>query len=117
MMAEIGEALAQVVQLLKSTGIKSVSADAASLNLPGALVTPDSIVYDRIGGEEYTVVWNVYLVAGDHGPVQSLNTLGHLLELVRPLGVGTVETISMTLPDHASAALPALHFTISTNVS
>lgn len=115
MKVKVGAALKEVVALIESTGVHA-AADARSLDLPGALVAPDKVEVDRLG-DDFTVTWTVYLIAGDHGPVEALDDLGDMFDQVKDvLGVSEAEPMSLSLVNHSANDLPAFRMTFQTNV-
>ena len=113
---QIGAAAQAVVDMISDAGVQA-TIDGRDLELPGALVAPETISADRLGGD-YTVAWNVYLVAADAGPVEALDDLGHMFDLLKDaLGVGEARPVTLTLPNHAADPLPAFLLTFSTSVT
>lgn len=105
-----------LVDLLEDAGLNA-TADARDLDLPGALVTPERVVADRLG-DDYTITWHVYLLAADNGPVAALDDLGDMFDLAKDrLGVGEAQPVTLTLPNLAADPLPALLLTFDTNVT
>lgn len=102
--------------MVTAAGVPAV-VDERSLDVPGALVAPEQVAADRYG-PDFTVTWTVYLVAGGNGPVEALDDLGDMFDVVKDrLGVGEARPVSLTLPNHAADPLPALAVTLTTTVT
>lgn len=91
----------------------SVSAvlDARDLVLPGILVTPGPIGFDRLDGGTISLDAELLLVAGDTNPVTALDELTELLLKLRAhLGnaPSTAEPMTVNLPSQSPDPLPAL---------
>ena len=113
----VGAALLDVVELIRSANVEATD-DARSLTLPGALVMPGSIAFDRLDADDYSLDVEVYLVVGDHGTSIALDQLGEMLESVRNvLGVGSAEPVTLNLINHASDPLPAFKLTATVSVT
>ena len=113
----IASAADEVMALLKSAGVKNVSVDARKLALPGVLVSPSTISVDRFDTNTGTITWEAYAIAGDQGPMEALVKLGRLMGMLHDMALnGEFEHTTVTLINHNSGGLPALKFSIVTEV-
>lgn len=114
----IAAAADEVMALLKAAGVKNVSVDARKLTLPGVLVSPNVISVDRFDADTGTIEWEAYVIAGDQGPMEALIKLGKLMDLLHDVALnGEFEHTTVSLINHNSGGLPALRFSIVTEVS
>jgi len=100
-------------------GVECV-ADERDLNLPGALIAPELFAFDRLDGESLKAIWRIWLIERDSDPISSLNRLGEMLSALQEnTGVvaSDIEPQALTLPNHSPDGLPALTFTIQTEIS
>lgn len=94
--------------------------DPRELVLPGMLVMPGQIEFDRLGTLTASATLEVWLVAGDTNPKTALDELtGMLLKLREYLGAGvsTVDPITVTLAAQSPDPLPALRCPIPIELS
>lgn len=88
-----------------------VEIDTRDLVLPGILLSPGPINFNRLGGSLAQLELDVYLIAGDSNTTTALDELTHLLmKLRKHLGSDPVEVepITVNLPSQAATApLPA----------
>ena len=113
----LASAATEVMKMIKATGISNVSMDARKLNLPGVLIIPSTIELDRWDSDTATVVWEAYLIAGDQGPMEALIKLGRMMDDVKDIATdGEFEHTTITLINQNSGGLPALKFSILTEV-
>lgn len=115
-MMRLGAAAQVFASQIESFGIRTyVNPDQA--NLPCAIVAATKVRADRLDAETYEVDWAVYLVAGDHGPIEVMDDLGELFATVAEhMGVEEAEQTYVSLPGQ-SAELPALMFKITTEIT
>lgn len=114
----LAAAAEDVMNLIKSTGIKNVAMDARKLQLPGVLVMPSTIEVDRLDDRHGTIVWEAYAIAGDQGPMEALIKLGRMMDRLKNITTdGEFEHTSLTLINQNQGGLPALRFTVTTEVS
>ena len=113
----LSEAATAVCDLIRDVGV-AATADARDLDLPAALVTPENIECDRLGNDEYTVTWAVYLLAPDNGALECLDDLGDMFDQVKDaLGVSEAKPMTLSLPNIAADPLPVLMLTVTTEVT
>lgn len=89
----------------------SASIEARDLVLPGILVTPGPIAFDRLDGQTVDLDVELLLVAGDTNPVTALDELTDLLLKLRAyLGnaPSVAEPMTVNLPSQSPDPLPAL---------
>lgn len=94
--------------------------DPRDLVLPGILVSPGQIDFDRLDATTASATLEVWLIAGDTNPRTALNELtGLLLKLRAYLGgsVSTVDPITVTLSAQSPDPLPALRCPIPIELS
>lgn len=120
-MTGYGTATAEVVRVLEAEGL-SASSDPAVLDLPGVWVTPGtpSISWEYQDGQEYVGRWDLYLLAPDLDPVNSLDHLTALVQTVRDVFSGSVTeatAVTIQLTNHAAEPLPALLITLDQKVT
>ena len=105
-----GSALSELAALCRS------SDPSARLDLPGAWVLPGEITFQV----DATAVMEaeVYLVARDVGAVDSLDQLGDMLTALRASGIANAASpVSLDLPNHSSAGLPALRVVVPIQIT
>lgn len=94
-----GDAIAEIVTGLKNAGINATT-ETANLQLPGALVVPGVMAFDRLDGEDYSAEVSIYLLTSNKGSIQSLNDLQALLAKCRQVfPIPEAEPISLALPN------------------
>ena len=88
----------------------SVVLDPRDLVLPGVLVTPGPIDFDRLGGTDVSGEIELWLVAGDTNPTTALDELTAMLLLLRGTDYPPTraEPITITLRSQSPDPLPAL---------
>lgn len=97
-------------KLFAEWGINAVT-DPRNLELPGAVVMPETIVANRLAAGVLDIDWEVYLVAPD--TENPFNILGEMLETIsQHYLLANVQVQSLTLPNHSPDPLPALNFTL-----
>lgn len=96
----IGDALSEVVEELKATGINATT-EPSKVNLPGALVVPGLISFDILDEDTYSAVIDIYLLTnGNKGSIQSMNELQGLLNKFRTIyQIPEAEPISIQIPN------------------
>ncbi|UVK60160.1 tail terminator [Arthrobacter phage SerialPhiller] len=115
--ANLGDALQDIANMVTAAGVPA-AVDPRNLNLPGAWVTPNTVGFDVLDADTAHMRFDVYLVTGDHGAVESLNSLGAMLTKVRkPLQVGDAQPVMVNLPNHGAGALPALLISIDAQIT
>lgn len=113
----LSQLLEQFETDLAGVGVKATS-DPRRLAVPGALLYPTLIDFDRLDADVATVPVEVLLIAKGLGTPQALDQLEDLLTKVKQLWtVPTVETVTATLPNHSPDPLPAFRFTLTTQVT
>lgn len=107
-----GEAIRWVLDQLERAGINA-AADPADLNTPGVWVTPASSTADRMAPRVGVVTLTLYLVTGNTGGLDDVDALDQLHDQVNAAGVVVrdTEAVTVTLPNHSTAGLPALRTT------
>ena len=114
---DIAAAADEVLALLKAAGVKNVSVDARKLALPGVLVSPSNLTMDRFDAATGTIEWEAYAIAGDQGPMEALVKLGRMMGMLHDMALnGEFEHTTVSLINHNSGGLPALRFSIVTEV-
>lgn len=112
-----GDALEEIVQTLRDAGIPATT-EAASVQLPGALVVPGTITFDRLSTGEYGAVVEVYLLTSNKGAVQSLNDLTKLLAQFRGVfDVGQAEPITIQLQAAGPDPAPGLRIELNLDIT
>lgn len=120
-MQGIGAALAEVADLVSSSGIPCV-VDVSTLQVPGAWVEvssseTDPIAFQTLGGEDYELSVTVYLVAPNNGMTEGLDKLsGMLTQLRAVLPVRSARPAIVSLVNHGGD-LPALIINKSFDIS
>ena len=114
---DIAAAAVEVIALLKAAGVVNVSVDPRKFTLPGVLVSPNVISVDRFDAGTGTVEWECYAVAGDQGPMEAFVKLGRMMDSLHDVAAGgEFEHTMVSLINHNSGGLPALKFSIITEV-
>lgn len=113
----LADATGDVVELVTAAGLEATD-DPRNLNLPGCWVTPAAIQFDRMAGT--TGSWELYLVAPDTGPRESLRTLDGMLRQLRgALGASITgaRVAGVNLANHGGGDLPALQVSIELEIT
>ena len=115
---DIAAAAKEVIALLKAAGVVNVAVDPRKFTLPGVLVSPNVISVDRFDAGTGTVEWECYAVVGDQGTMEAFVKLGRLMDSLHDVAAGgEFEHTMVTLINHNGGGLPALKFSIITEVS
>ncbi len=102
---------------LATVGLTGTS-DPRKLPVPGVLIYPAGLDFDRLDPDTATVDVEVILVAKGLGTPAALDQLEDSLGRVRQLWtVPAVEAVSVNLPNHSPDPLPGLRFTLTTQVT
>lgn len=114
----LASSLLWAVDQLKAAGL-NVAADPADVSLPGVIVYPNLVDYERLDADDYTLTLDLVMVASGGGrALDALDQLGGLLTQVRAiLPVGECRAITVALPSQSVDPLPALQATITLSVS
>lgn len=98
-------------QIAIATGL-SVVADPRELVLPGVLLQPGTLEFDRLGSNTASSRFELWLIVGDIDPTVALNELGTMLATIREAMNGaptSAEPITFTIPSQGAATpLPGL---------
>lgn len=116
-MGAIGDALDEVVAQLTAAGITATT-DPAAADLPGAIVYPARIDFDRLGGDGFDMDVDVVLVARQlvgRDAVDQLDTLVSAFRAWCPAVEFTA--VSVALTSQAADPLPALRATLPVEVT
>lgn len=100
--------------LAEAIGV-SVEIDARDLVLPGVLLTPGTLAFDRLSSAAASMDVELLLIAGDTNTVTALDELTDLfLKLRRHLGdqPKDAEPFTVQLPSQSTTPLPALRCSI-----
>lgn len=102
----------EVVALIKSAGIRSVSTEAAELNMPAVWVQIVGFTFDRLAG--YTLNTRIVLVVGDRKPARARRELAELLNkvLTKVNPGGPVVARTYQLPENPTP-FPGLSFPLN----
>lgn len=104
----------EVVEHLSTAGL-AVAADKRNVSVPGALVAFNNATAQALGGDVWTVEWDVLLIATDAGTAGALRQLQKLANQLEEVTQGdTYTAVMVTLPNHSPDGLPALRTTITT---
>lgn len=108
----ISEAFEYVVAQLTAAGVAATT-DPRDLSLPGVLVGLHSVTRNIDGSAEVRV--RLLAVAPDNGaPARRLDDL---LDAVGVVGLVDAEAVTITLPNHSPAPLPALELLTTVTVT
>ncbi|MFT3876195.1 MAG: hypothetical protein QM708_07225 [Propioniciclava sp.] len=111
-----GEAVSWVVAQLAAAGI-SAAADPADLNTPGVWVLPDTSTASTLDDQLHEVTILLYLIVGSLPATDALAALDGLLAGVRAaIRVRSVQAVTVALPNHNPAGLPAYRATINLDI-
>lgn len=92
--------------------------DPQKLSLPGALLYPVTLDFDRLDGNTASVEVEVILTARGLGTTAALNTLEDMLHRSRSLWpVPVVTAVNVNLPNHSPDPLPGLRYTVTAQVT
>lgn len=103
-------------QLADATGYPA-EVDPERLDAPGILVVPGAITADRLAAGILSAEWDVYLtVSAALTPTEALDALGAMLTKVAAVApIPAAEPVALNIG--AGVGLPALRFTLTTEVS
>lgn len=110
---------AWAAELREALGL-SVELDPRDLVLPGILVVPGPLKFNRLDGKTASFDTELWLVAGDSNPLTALDELTDmLLKLRAHFGDSPTdaEPITVTLPSQSTTALPALRCPLPIDIS
>lgn len=96
-------------ELATATGL-NVVLDQRDLVLPGVLVTPGEITFDRLDAHVASAALELWLVAGDSNPVTALDELTHMLLTLRKHygdAPTTAEPMTLTVSTYSPDPMPA----------
>lgn len=111
-----GDALEQIVSELDAGGIIA-TADASKIQLPGALVVPGMVTFNRLDPDTYEATVDVYLLTADRGSLESLNDLQDLLQTFRQIfDVLEAEPLSLQVPNYPNP-LPGLVISLNLEIT
>lgn len=99
---------------------ESVELDPRDLVLPGILLVPGVIDFDRLDGDAASSDIELWLIAGDSNPRTALNELtGLLVKLRKHFGDAPteVEPISVNMPSQSPDPLPAFRCPIQVTLT
>lgn len=116
-MAGLAAALDQVVATIKAAGV-SAAVEAADLDVPGVLVYPDRVDYDRLDATTYQIDVGLLFVAGQLRAPDALDALDALIDQVATvLPLRELRAVMVRLSSQAADDLPAFQTTVSLAVS
>lgn len=105
-------ALEEVAAALAALDIKGTH-DPRRLPVPGVLLYPAGIDFDRLDRNVATVDVEFILVAKGLGTPKALEQLEQMLDKVRQAWpVGQVTAVNVNLPNHSPDPLPGFSFTL-----
>lgn len=112
-----GDALQEIADTLTAAGI-TATIELATLEVPGALVTPGTLSFDHLDRETYSATVEVYLCTSDRGAVETLNDLQRLVAKAKDV-YGFVDAVPVKLqaPNHSPDGLPALLVTLEVTIT
>lgn len=109
---------ALAAEIAEATGA-SVEIDPRDLVLPGILVTPGEIAFDRLGGTSASFDVELWIIAGDSNPVTALDELTALLLKLRGTLGGhpaTATPMTVTIASQSPDPLPMLRCPFPTTI-
>jgi hypothetical protein len=110
------EALQDLTAQIQALGINAVY-NPQDLNLPGAWVTPGAIEYDILDTDNYSMAFDVYLIASNNDVTGSLVDLSEMVDKLRiAFAVPEATPVSVDLKNHGGA-MPALLVTLQTTIT
>lgn len=117
-MQKYGDALAEVVAALRTTGMNATT-EMSEIQLPGALVVPGLMTFDILDEDNYSATIEIYLLTSNKGSVQSMNDLQTLIEKFRTVfQVIDAEPLSLNLPNIAgNDPVPGLLVTLQATIT
>lgn len=112
-----GQATVEVAEKLTEAGLDVVT-NVQDLNLPGGWLTPAGVEYDRMGADDYMGSWDLFLIARNTDPLDSLEDLSAMASLVRKFYPSfKADALTVTLANHSPDALPAFKIKLEMSVS
>lgn len=111
------DAVTWAVSQLRAAGLNACS-DPADLNTPGVWVAPATTHRPTLDQVEREVTLTLYLVTGSAAVpaiLSSLDSLAAAVDTVVPLG--DLEAVTLALPNHHLAGLPAYRSTLTVTVT
>lgn len=110
----ISDALIEIVASLNDAGIYA-TAEPASMELPGAIVLPGVIEFNRLAGFDMT--FEIYLVTKQHRTqAEVMDDLQELLEKFRTV-YQIPDAQPVALPQTTGSPLPALLINLTANIT
>lgn len=113
----LSQLLTDLAEALAGVDVKATH-DPRRLAIPGVLLYPVNLDFDRLDAGTATVDVDLVLVAKGLGTTRALTDLEQLLGRVQQLwDVPRVETVNVNLPNHSPDPLPGFRFTLTTQVT
>lgn len=115
--AGLADAVAQVVAELKAAGVNA-SQEASDLDLPGVVVYPDLVSYERLDATTYRLDVGLLFVAGQLRAPDALDLLDGLIDAVAAvLPLNELRAVMVRLGSQSADDLPAFQTTVSLAVT
>lgn len=113
----ISEALQEIVETLKGTGIAATS-DGGRMEFPGVLVVPSTMEFPYLDNESFDMEFNLFLMTRDNsGSVDVWSGLQELLQKVRSV-YPIEEALPINKPNSSNSnPAPALLVVLKTRIS
>lgn len=109
--------LEEIAAALSGVGVKATH-DARKLPVPGVLLYPTGLDFDRLDANVATVEVELILVAkGNAAPVALVELEGMLTSIRQLWPVNQVRAVNVNLPNHSPDPLPGFSFTLTTEVT
>lgn len=116
-MAGLAAAVVQVVDVIKGAGVNATT-EAADLDLPGVVVYPDIVSYERLDATTYRLDVGLLFVAGQLRALDALDRLDDLVDKVATvLPINELRAVMVRLSSQSADDLPAFQTTVSLAVS
>lgn len=116
-MESYGDALADIETAFKNVGINATT-ETQKLQLPGVLIIPGRMHFDRLDFDTYSADVEVYLLTSNKGSVQSMNDLQELLlKVTSVFTIEEAEPISLQLSNLSPDPLPGLLVNLDVTIS
>lgn len=121
MAPSVADGVRQIVQVIQGLGLNAAAEPSDLGDLPGVLVYPNTITYERLADDVLDLTADLLLVAGAGPALSALDQLdGLLAALLVPLQLREVRAVTLALPSLTGGTadpLPALQATVQFQIT
>ncbi|MDE9365476.1 hypothetical protein PZ938_07650 [Luteipulveratus sp. YIM 133132] len=113
---QLGQDARTLAEQIAAAADVAVFTDYRDAQLPGVMLMPDRLVFDRLDGTTATVTWRLVIFGSGAGAADALDDAGAVLaRLNAALGLGDeIEASTVSNPNLSGDPLPVLVATLTT---